>query len=143
MISKDILNELEDIVNKGLEDSLIPYQKGNSIRIKNIVIRFNKKKGYLIYDTDSNSQVARTQFKSCALALAKNLAAEKGDRTTRMILDLEYMLLKHYNDAIFYRHGIKNAKDEASREIKETRLDIALEETKKIRNKIDRFIFGI
>ena len=30
MSSDNLLNDLEDIVNKGLEDSPIPYAKGNS-----------------------------------------------------------------------------------------------------------------
>src|SRR5210317_913901 len=73
MYSEKLLNELEEIVNKGLEEVSLPYQKGNSIRIKHIVIR-KSPKGYLIYNTKDNIQVARTQFKSTAIAIAKNLA---------------------------------------------------------------------
>ena len=31
MISDNLLSDLEEIVDKGLEDSAIPYAKGNSI----------------------------------------------------------------------------------------------------------------
>ena len=39
MITEKLLNDLEEIVNRGLEDSAIPVSRGNSIRIKHIVVR--------------------------------------------------------------------------------------------------------
>lgn len=142
MISEHIVKELEAIVNKGLEESLIPYQKGNSIRIKNMVVRYNERKGYLIYDTKTNTQVARTQFKSCALAIAKSLASGKGNQIVKTVLDLEYDLSKHYNDAIFYKNAMRKVKDPEFREVREIRLDIALQKSRAIRDKIDKFIFS-
>lgn len=142
MISKSLVKELEAIVDKGLEDSLLPYKKGNSIRIRNIVIRHNDRKGYLIYNIETNSQVARTHFKSSAIAIAKNLAAGN-DRCVDKVLLLEGHLLKHYNDAIFYKNTMKKTNDEQVKEIRQNRLDIAIESSKSIRKKIDQFIFSI
>ena len=65
MITEKIAADLEEIVNKGLDDFPIPFVKGNSIRIKHIVIR-KSPKGYLIYNTKDNSQIARAFFKSTA-----------------------------------------------------------------------------
>ena len=140
MITESIANELEQIVNKGLENSPIPYAKGNSIRIKSIVVRHNPKKGYLIYDTKNNIQIARTNFKSSALAIAKNLAS--GKNNTSMLLEYDKNLLKHYNDALFYRNVLKKTKDDNRAEIRVVRLEIALQATRNIRDKIDKFIFG-
>ena len=36
---KELAKELEEIVVHGLSELPIPYEKGNSIRVKNIVIR--------------------------------------------------------------------------------------------------------
>lgn len=138
MITDTLLRELEDIVNRGLENSLIPYVKGRSIRIKNHVIR-ESSAGFLIYDIESNRQVARTQFKSSAVAIAKNLT--QGKDVTREVMNFDRDLTKHYNDAIFYRNMIKKLEDPCSREIRKIRLDIALEETARVRNRIDSFIF--
>jgi hypothetical protein len=134
-----LVNELEAIVNKGLEDSLIPYAKGNSIRIKNVVIRFNQYKGYLIYNTQTNSQIARTQFKSTALAIAKNYA--EGKNVITRVLLIEQELLKHYNDAIFYKSAMRKSKNSDFIAIREIRLDIAIAKSKELRKKIDAFIF--
>ena len=76
MITEKLLNDLEEIVNRGLEDSAIPHQRGNSIRIKHVIIR-KSPKGYLIYDAKENKQVVRTYFKTTAVAIAKNLAQGK------------------------------------------------------------------
>ena len=141
MITKSILSDLESIVNKGLENSLLPYAKGNSIRIKNMVVRYNPKKGYMIYDTLSNTQVARVQFKSTALGIAKCLAA--GKNHTKKLLDYDKELLKHYNDAVFYKNIISKTKDKTSAEVRAMRLDISLEKTRSIRDKIDKFIFAV
>jgi len=139
MSSDNLLNDLEDIVNKGLEDSPIPYAKGNSIRIKQFVIR-ESKAGFLVYDVSTNKQVHRTPFKSVAVAIAKNLA-EKRCRTDK-ILEIEGQLAKHYNDAVFYKNIIKKTSDDGKRTIRETRLEISLVEAQKFRNSLDKYIFA-
>tara|TARA_B110000503_G_scaffold128364_1_gene199267 strand:- start:385 stop:807 length:423 start_codon:yes stop_codon:yes gene_type:complete len=136
--SETLLNNLEEIVNKGLEDAAIPYAKGNSIRIKNIIIR-KSPNGYLVYNCTENTQVARTQFKTTAVAIAKNLAEGKDIR--KQVLELDETMLKHYNDALFYKHSIRKSTDPDRREIREARLDIAILESKRLRSLLDRFIF--
>ena len=138
MISDNLLSDLEEIVDKGLEDSSIPYAKGNSIRIKQYVIR-KSKVGYLIYDSSTNKQIHRTQFKSVAIAIAKNLA-ERRNRIDK-ILDIENNLAKHYNDAVFYKNTIKKTKCKATKLTRETRLQISLVEAQRIRDKLDTYIF--
>jgi len=138
MTTEKILNDLEEIVNKGLEDSAIPHQRGNSIRIKHIVIR-KSPKGYLIYDAKENKQVVRTFFKTTAVAIAKNLA--HGKDITEQAMEFDITMLKHYNDAMFYKHSIRNSTDQSKREIREARLDIAIEESRRVRSLLDRYIF--
>jgi|TARA_X000001036_G_C20642386_1_gene791657 hypothetical protein len=139
MISDNLLNDLEDIVNEGLKDSSIPYAKGNSIRIKQYVVR-QSKVGFLVYDSSTNKQVHRTQFKSVAIAIAKNLA-ERRNRIDK-ILDIENNLAKHYNDAVFYKNMIKKSKCEHTRLTRETRLEISLVEAQKNRDKLDQYIYA-
>tara|TARA_B110000503_G_C7027216_1_gene362413 strand:+ start:550 stop:969 length:420 start_codon:yes stop_codon:yes gene_type:complete len=138
MNSEKLLNDLEEIVNRGLEDSAIPHQRGNSIRIKHVIIR-ESPKGYLIYDAKENRQVVRTYFKTTAVAIAKNLA--QGKDITLQAMEFEDAMLKHYNDAIFYKHLIRKSTDPFKREIREARLDIAILESKRLRSLLDRYIF--
>lgn len=139
MISNKLIDELEEIVNKGLGSIAVPVSKGNSIRIKHIVIR-KSSSGYLIYNTKDNHQVAKTMFKSTALAIAKNLAEDKDVVYT--LLELDKLMLKHYTDAIFYKNTIKKTSDQFRKEVTQTRLSIAIEETYKVRNTLDRYIFS-
>jgi len=125
MTAENLLHDLEEIVNKGLEDSAMPYQRGNSIRIKHIVVR-KSPKGYLIYDAKENRQIVRTYFKTTAVAIAKNLA--QGVDITETAMEFDDTMLKHYNDAIFYKNSIRNTTDASKREIRETRLDVAIQE---------------
>ena len=138
MTAENLLHDLEEIVNKGLEDSAIPYQRGNSIRIKHIVVR-KSPKGYLIYDAKENRQIVRTYFKTTAVAIAKNLA--QGVDITETAMEFDDTMLKHYNDAIFYRNSIRNTSDASKREIRETRLDVAIQESQRVRSLLDRYIF--
>ena len=138
MTAENLLHDLEEIVNRGLEDSAIPHARGNSIRIKHIVVR-KSPKGYLIYDAKENCQVTRTVFKTTAIAIAKNLA--QGRDLTEQLIEYDRVMLKHYNDAVFYKNCIKKCKDDFVREIRETRLDISIEESRRVRNQLDRFIF--
>ena len=138
MTTETLLNDLEEIVNKGLEDSAIPHARGNSIRIKHIVVR-KSPKGYLIYDAKENCQITRTVFKTTAVAIAKNLA--QGRDFTKQLIEYDRVMSKHYNDAIFYKNSIKKCKDSVAREIREIRLDISIEESRRLRNQLDKFIF--
>jgi hypothetical protein len=139
MISETAIKDLEEIVNKGLEGIYIPFKRGNSIRIKNLIIR-ESKNGFLIYNAESNKQVAKTQFKSTAIAIAKNLAA--GSDITKKVLTLDIELLKHYNDALFYKNTMKKTKDDSIREIRRIRIDEAIIASEIIRKEIDRLIFN-
>ena len=138
MTTENFLNDLEEIVNRGLEDSAIPHQRGNSIRIKHVIIR-KSSKGYLIYDAKENKQVVRTYFKTTAVAIAKNLA--EGINITETAMEFDGLMLKHYNDAIFYRNSIRNTSDVNKREIREVRLDVAIQESQRVRSLLDRYIF--
>ena len=139
MTTEKLLNDLEEIVNRGLEDSAIPHARGNSIRIKHIIIR-KSPKGYLIYDAKENKQVVRTYFKTTAVAIAKNLAQGKDITVTAM--EFDNLMLKHYNDALFYRNSIRNTNDADKREIREVRLDVAIQESLRVRSLLDRYIFS-
>jgi hypothetical protein len=138
MTTEKLIHDLEEIVNRGLEDSAIPVARGNSIRIKHIIIR-KSPKGYLIYDAKENRQVVRTYFKTTAVAIAKNLA--QGIDITETAMEFDELMLKHYNDAVFYKHSIRKTTDEFKRDIREARLDIAIQESQRVRSLLDRYIF--
>ena len=138
MTTEKLLHDLEEIVNRGLEYSAIPVSRGNSIRIKHVIIR-KSPKGYLIYDAKENRQVVRTYFKTTAVAIAKNLA--QGIDITEQAMEFDDAMLKHYNDAIFYRNSISKSTDSFRKEITKTRLDVAIHESRRVRSLLDRYIF--
>jgi hypothetical protein len=140
MSTETLARDFENIVNKGLETNFLPMVRGNSIRIKNYIVRYNVTKGYLIYDTNGNNQVARTQFKSSAVAIAKTLAAGKNSVTTILRYDCE--LSKHQNDIVFYKNTLNNTSDDFVKQVRKVRVDISLEKSRLIRKKIDSFIFN-
>ena len=138
-MNKELLKQLEDIVNRGVAETYFPIVSKNSIRIKHMVVR-KTKRGYMIIDTEKGQQIAFTEFKSTALAIAKCKA--KGLSNTDTLLQLEQEMAKHYHDAIFYENIINKTKDSFVRETRRTRLDIALHESQRVREKIDYFIFS-
>lgn len=132
-----LIRDLEDIVNS-MDLSLLPYQKGNSIRIKNFAIRKNSQ-GFMIYDCENNQMVAKTYFKSSAIAIAKNLAKQQD--VVKEVQNLDKALLKHYNDAIFFKHKIKGNCNLLELESRKIRLSVSVDETYKIRHTIEELIF--
>lgn len=138
MIS-DLARELERIIEEGLDRSHIPYVKGNSIRIKHLVIR-KSAAGWLIYDTKTNKQLNRYFSKAAALAAAKCLAA--GNDQSQKINYLDRMIEKNYNDSLFYRNSIKKSKTNLKKEIVLNRLEIAIAATESARGSLDRIIFS-
>ena len=93
----------------------------------------------MIYDAKENRQVVRTYFKTTAVAIAKNLA--QGKDITVAAMEFDNLMLKHYNDAVFYKHSIRKTDDPFKKEIREARLDIAIQESQRVRSLLDRFIF--
>lgn len=134
----DIIKDLEEIIDNGLEHVVLPYRRGNSIRLKNYIIR-KSPNGYLIYDCETNKQVTRTFFKSSAIAIVKNLVEGKDITTKALKLDRE--LLKHYNDAVFYKQTIKTSADRLVKEVRKARLGVTIDQSRYIRQQLDDFIF--
>lgn len=138
MQTDKIIKELENIITNGLEQVVIPYKKGKSIRMKNYIIR-ESTQGYRIFDCTENKPVAKTYFKTSAVAIVKNLIA--GNDITKETLYLDMQLLKHYNDAIYFKNTIKTSNNRVLIESRKARLDISLDKTRFIKEKLDNFIF--
>jgi hypothetical protein len=120
-----LIEDLEEIVAIGLEDSAVPVVKGNSIRLKNYIIR--------------NSAVAFTHYKKSALAIAKTLV--EGKPAIDDIVKLDKKFLKHYNDVITYKETIKNTKDKIRKESRKARLSQSLDKAKYYSDQIEDFIY--
>ena len=139
MANKQLAKELELILESSLDSIAFPYKKGNSIRIKHMVVR-ESKNGYLVYDSKTNQQVARTFCKASALAIAKNRA--QGRDVIQRVMQYDKVIEKNYHDALFYKNTIKKTKELIKKETRQIRLEIAIHTTQNAKNQLDRFIFG-
>lgn len=140
MSKKNVVKELEEIIENGLETLPLPIVKGNSIRIGYMVIR-KSKNGYLVYDTKTNLQVARTFSKASAIAIAK--CYPKSNSILKTALELDNIIQKYYNDAVFYKNTIKKTSNEFTRETRKIRLQDAILQTQVAKHKLDNYIYGI
>ena len=140
MNSKRIIEDLDSIMEEGLNRVHVPYAKGKSVRIKNTVIR-QTKQGFLVFDVKTHTRIAETFSKRGAIAYAK--AHAKGyDAKCSEILDLDAGLSKHYMDSLFHKHSIEQTNDEMRKMALETRFEIAKDRTFQYMDQIDRFIFN-
>jgi hypothetical protein len=138
-MAKNIIKDLEEIIESQLDAVAFPYKKGKSVRIGTMVVR-ETKNGYLVYDTTNNKQVARTFCKTSAIAIAKTKA--KGLDILSKALEYDRVIEKNYNDALFYKHTIKKSSEAIVRETRRMRLEIAIDRTRWAKDHLDRFIFG-
>jgi hypothetical protein len=138
MINRDFAQTLEQFINESVSKLAIPSCKGNTVKIKNYFIR-KTKTGYVIVDTENNNQIAHTSFKTSAIAIAKSLA--EGKNIINQVLYLDNMILKNYNDAVFYKNVIQKSKDSQVRESRQMRLEIALDRTAFAKQSLEDFIF--
>ena len=135
MISPKVLKDLQEIIEENIDLTLFPYKKGNSIRIGDIVVRESKNNGHLVYCAKANKQIARTFSKTAAVAIARG-----GD--VNDILQLDHDIMKHFNDCIFYRHTMKNSKNDTAKFVAESRYEISADYTQELKKKLDRYIFN-
>ena len=136
---KDIVKLLEEIINQNLNEIDFPYVKGNSVRIKNMIVR-KSPNGYLVYDTKDNRQVARTFCKTSAIAIAKSCA--QGKDLVESILRYDAIIQKNYIDSIFYKNSMKKTKDSSRLDILEIRFDEARIKTESAKRSLDNIIFA-
>ena len=137
---KQLAKELEEIVVSGLTQVPIPYEKGNSIRVKNIVIRKHKN-GYRIFDISTNKHVVTTFTKTAALAIAKVVAERGSSNDIKDIIVLDNKVSKHYMDAVFAKRAIEVSKDITRIEASEVKFDIATDKAWSSLAQIESYIF--
>jgi hypothetical protein len=137
---KELAKELEEIVVHGLSQVPIPYEKGNSIRVKNIVIRKHKN-GYRIFDISTNKHVVTTFTKTAALAIAKIVAESGNSNDIKDIIVLDNKVCKHYMDALFAKRTIEVSKDSIRIQASETKFDIATDKAWSSLAQIESYIF--
>ena len=137
---KQLAKELEEIVVSGLSQVPIPYEKGNSIRVKNIVIRKHKN-GYRIFDISTNKHIVTTFTKTAALAIAKIVGESGNSNDIRDIIALDNKVCKNYMDALFANRAIEVSKDIQRTEASEVKFDIATDRAWSSLAQIESYIF--
>lgn len=134
-----LVKELERLLNDNIEKLLIPHVRGNSIRIKDHIIR-RSRAGWLVYNINDDCQVGRLFSKTAAVALAKTLAQGKDYR--QQIEKLDGNIQKNYNDAVFAKYSLIKSKDEMRRLVSQTKYEIAKEKTQAAKEELDGYIFN-
>jgi hypothetical protein len=135
----ELIKTLESIVDAELDQHPLPVVKGNSIRIKNAVVRKNKY-GYHVFDLAKKEHIGYWHTKLTAVAIAHCVATNR----KHSINNIEYLdnkLSKYYNDAIFYKHTVENTKDDLKKEAALMRFEIAVEDCWVIREQIENYLF--
>ncbi len=138
-INESLTQELESIVRANIEQVAIPYEKGNSIRIKHIIIRKNKH-GYQVFNCKTHEHIAKTLSKTGAVAIAKVLA-ENRPKLVKELIRLDDKIAKHYMDAQFYKRTIARGKDEVTVEAAKIRFELACDAAWTALSEIEWYIF--
>ena len=133
-----LAKELSNLINNNLDLSMFPYVKGNSIRIQNVVIR-STKFGYMVYDIKTDRSIGIMFCKTSAVALAKSYL--KNGVPSNKIIDLDKIIEKNYNDAVFHRYTMKKTKDDIKYDVAATRYDISAARTELAKKELDSYIY--
>ena len=135
-MTSSLVKNLEELINKNIDKTVIPYVKGNSIRIGKYAIRQAKAGWWVVYNVETNTQDARLFCKTAAIAFCKSQARQR-------VCELDQTIQKHYNDCVFYKYTMNRTDDPVKKEITETRYDISYAETKRAKQSLDAIIFGL
>jgi hypothetical protein len=133
-----IVKELEHLINQGLENCPLPIKENNYVRIGNIAVK-KQKHQFSVFDTKNKQRIAKTKFKTSAIAIARQQAL--GRNKVKEILDLDKDLEKHYSDSCFYKNTLKKSSDSCARFVAETRYQISKAKVKSIIETLDKYIY--
>ena len=139
MKTSKLAQDLDTIMEAGLQEVFIPYAKGNSIRIKNTVIR-RSKQGFLIFDVKNSKRIAETFSKRGAIAYARCISKNKEDELNT-VLHLDQKLGKYYMDSLYAKNTIEKTSDPCRQGSALTLFDIAKDKTYDYTCQLDDYIF--
>ncbi len=139
IFNEQLAEELDRVITTGLDRVAIPYEKGNSIRLKHIAIRKHKK-GYKLFDCKTNSHIVTTFTKAAALAIAK-LTIEQKQEHINSVMNFDDRASKYYMDAVFAKRSYENSKNNIKKDTAEIQFDIAMEKCWTALEAIETFIF--
>lgn len=134
---KNALNDLQLMVETGLESHDLPIVKGNSIRIKNLLIR-KSSRGFVVVDTSKNKTLGITYSRIAALALTR--AHLKEDRADEKIQQYDSVIEKHSNDCHFYEYHLSKAKNSIKYDIYSSRLDLSQDRINSAKRVLENYV---
>jgi hypothetical protein len=136
---KQIADQLQDIIEKGIRNNPMPYRKGNSIRIGKVIVRESKSHGHIIFDAEKNKQIATAYSLTASLAIAK---LHLSDKPIKSIQELDRKLVKHSNDCLFYKHILNSTTDQSRKDIVYDRYYVAKDIIDSVKYSLENIIFS-
>jgi len=140
-LTPKLAKDLENLINNKIDTSYFPYVKGKSIRIGHVIVRETKVGFFLVFDTKENKEIAKMFCKTSAVAIAKSVVKNRGSSAIKRIKELDNIISKHFNDALFYKHMMKVTKDDVKYDIAQVRYDISADMTRDAKDKLDSYIY--
>ena len=135
MNAQQLIQDLEAMVDNIIP---LPIVKGNSIRIKHMIVR-KTKNGYSVFNCKSKEHVADTTFKKSAIAIAKTSSV--GANYVDKIVNLDRQALKHHNDITVYQHTVNNSKQETMKMSRQARLTDSIVANNIVAEQLENFIY--
>lgn len=133
----NLAEELKNIITHGAVKYPLPFKKGNSIFIGNVVIRPTKHL-FLLIDTKSGEQICTTYTKYGALAAAK-VYLDNQDLDKVLTNDIIYN--KNNNDIVFYNHTLSVSTDQLKKDIVSVRKQVAENQRQLAQHYLEQIIF--
>lgn len=131
------VNDLQQIIDQNLTQYMIPYRRGDTIRIENIVIRASKKHGYVVFDTRTNKPITNTFSKTGAVAVAQ---AFLKNESYIPLKQYDTTLEKHFNDAHFYSHILSGNSDDNRKHAIKIRLSESRRQIDHTKKLLDNYV---
>jgi hypothetical protein len=133
-----IYKDLDNIMDKVLNENNIPLIKNNFVRIKNYVIRKNKN-GYVVFDTTTNTAVEQVNYMISALALVEVLLKKERQHISQ-IKNIDMSLLKNISDFEFYRYTIQNSNSKSRMVSRQARMMDCIDKIESSRSNLEKYL---
>lgn len=138
MTQKKLSEKLAELIDNSIQKYCVPIQKGNSVRIKHLVVRKNKH-SHLVIDLRYHKQVATFFSKTGAIACASSLA--DGINRTAECVKLDRELQEKYLECINFKNILENSKEEEYKQTATIRYQIAWDDLNTIKQALLDIVF--
>jgi len=139
IVDQSLIQNIESLIENSEYIKIMPVLKEDTISVSFFEIKKNSDEFYQVRDSRTDKVICHTFSQIAAVAIATQRSKKYGI-DSKIIMDLDNIISKNYNDIIYFKNAIKNCSDTTKKQVILTRHKISVEKILNAKEKLVNII---